>query len=1392
MEPRSNVWCRDPDPEGDEAWILAEVLSKSADEIKLVTLDKNKAQITRRRIVGTDQTEIKYEGVETANAPLSEADRVEGRDDDLIQLPHLHEPAILHAIHERFKYDRIYTYTGPVLIAVNPFQRLPLYTQNVLEAYRRDGLLRSQSLQPEHQLPPHVYSIADRSYRQMMRMDGASTFQRELKSQSILISGESGAGKTETTKIVMMYLTTLGTSSDHGVGHSAIGGGISHDEGLSTMEKVLQSNPILEAFGNGKTLRNDNSSRFGKLIELGFSRSGQLLGAKVQTYLLEKVRVGFHASGERNYHIFYQILRGADHDQLKRYHFHEGITGGLELSNHMHYTGQGGAPQLREFTDEDGLMYTLKAMRSMGWPEDQIEKVLMMVAGILHLGQVQFESGESSGVEIAVIDESAKVIVNTVAELLGVDVDKLHKALTERAVIARGDTIMSPISPAKALDARDALAKTVYGALFLWVVEQVNFCIGWKNDAEVRSTVGVLDIFGFECFAVNSFEQLCINFTNEALQQQFNKFIFKMEQELYESEKINWAFISFPDNQDCLDLIQLRPNGLLPQLDDECKLGQRGSDRNWANRLYKTFVPAGNVSENGRFQATAIQKGKAMFCVMHFAGLVAYSAETGFLEKNKDEIPLTAKAMFESAPNKLMRDVFAVQLRASEDSSEGANTAGKPAKSKTVGTQFKEQLNSLMERVASTEPHYIRCLKPNDTAKAKLLTRKRVTEQLRYGGVLEAVRVARMGYPVRLDHVSFFKRYRMLLPQTKVNELPWTLDESSDPQKMCIRLVEQILREGKSDKQDRSRVAKLRRMQLQPPPLDFPQADVQPGITKIFMRKPPYDILEAHRVLHQSASATLLQSFFRGIKERRGYFLLQAATQLVQRVYRGCVGRARWWRLKEAQASELLSKFLRTMVYKLKFIRAKSGMVELEARYRGRAVRRTLGATRIQTWRRMMKIRQIHAQLRAAAVAFQCTLRRRTALRLMLELKREQKDIGKLKDNNEKLKAEMAGLKAMLNAMAKGEASSKESEAKLQEKEQQIALLENRIKELERELEAQKLNVARLEKELEFIARARHSEIPPPPPAPESPKAYHRRHHTSESVAPRYHHAVEPVELSQPASRTHDKGQENVSLMANDASTPNRVSGSAAIHAEAIAEYKEKISMLEKELESERKAHREKDVEIIRLRAEINGVKLSDRDLQAMMAPVDGKLRPTPPPEQEILEKVTEEEEHDDEYDHIATAERQDSSLQPEVAGTDIQEETEVAAAEANQSISEVTEQAAPKAIPHATTTKEVISTLDKLGINLKDTPKAVKDRPFFERSPSDYFPLVRRGMAALADELLTKEEDEVVKVGWKHEITSRKEREEALRLVAQYNFCSFTFSLSFLSTCLLAFIPEH
>jgi len=912
MESGASVWCRDDD--GDEAWLLCEVLKRGTDKLDLKTVvlpsDSSSGSRTSKTFSrgiasrNAETGETKFDGVELANTPLSDEEKKEGRDNDLITLPHLHEPAILHSLSDRFFRGKIYTWTGPVLIAVNPFQRLPLYTNDILEVYRRDGLLRAQGMQSGTDLEPHVFAIADHSYRQMMA--------EQRRSQSILISGESGAGKTESTKIVMLYLTTLGAGFEEqqrgGGGIESTESGDSADGGgeLSIMQRVLQSNPVLEAFGNARTLRNDNSSRFGKFIELGFSRAGHLMGAKVQTYLLEKVRLAFHAAGERNYHIFYQLLRGCKEEDHKLYEFHEGITGGLDLPNFFHYTGQGGAPHLREFTDESGFEYTLKAMRRLGWSEETISSVLKVIAGLLHLGQIKFDSVEKDGLETAQVADDK--ILRYSSTLLGVDMEKMRVALTERIIVARGQEIKTSLTPEKAVDARDALSKTVYGALFLWVVDQVNQSVGWENDSDIRSSCGVLDIFGFECFAVNSFEQLCINYTNEALQQQFNQFIFKLEQAEYEAESIEWAFIEFPDNQDCLDTIQAPKFGILSMLDDECRL-PKGSDRNWANRMYEQYVPEKNqtVSDNTRFHASNVQKAKAIFCVRHFAGVVQYTAETNFMEKNKDEIPITAHTLFQTAPSELIRNTYAIQQRENTGREVPADDGmgAKQPKQKTVGQQFKEQLQSLIESVQKTDPHYIRCIKPNDAAKPLFLTRKRTTEQLRYGGVLEAVRVARAGYPVRMVHSNFYQRYRMLLPTTPDEALPWSM-EGHEPQQLCISLVDFVLEEGKMheaatangpldpNEAGITRSEKIRRMQHQPMAMKFPKTDVQLGKTKVFMRKHPHDCLEAHRVFHQHASATVIQCWGRGLAAQHEYYIVQDAIQTIQRVYRGSKGRERY------------------------------------------------------------------------------------------------------------------------------------------------------------------------------------------------------------------------------------------------------------------------------------------------------------------------------------------------------------------------------------------------------------------------------------------------------------------------------------------------------------------
>lgn len=663
--------------------------------------------------------------------------------------------------------------------------------------------------------------------------------------------------------------------------------------------------------------------------------------------------------------------------------------------------------------------------------------------------------------------------------------------------------------------------------------------------------------------------QLCINFTNEALQQQFNKFIFKLEQEEYERESINWAFIEFPDNQDCLDTIQARPKGILPMLDDECKLGQRGSDKNWAQRLNEIYLPERNqtISENTRFSATAIQKAKGIFCVRHFAGNVQYTAETGFLEKNRDEIPLTAKSLFEEDSSDLIKEVYEVQMEQSEE-----ETGKGPAKQKTVSQQFKQQLQSLIEMIETTDPHYIRCLKPNDAAKPKLLTRKRLTEQLRYGGVLEAVRVARMGYPVRLDHAGFFKRYRMLLPSVPEEKLAWSM-EDEDPQKLCVKFLDILLEEGakplvyENAVGTITRANKIRMAQRQPEPMVFAKTDVQLGKTKVFMRKGPHDLLESHRVFHQSASSTLIQSWMKGMQQRRRYLIMADAALDIQRWYRGCMGRARWWRLREAQAGQLLTNNFRMQVVRIKYNRSRAGTISLQAQYRGRATRRLIALTKIQAYRRMYIRKNAFRKLRSASVAIQCCVRRGIAKKEFNELKRSQKDMGKLKEHNEKLKMEMASLKAMLQAQAASDAGKAENKKAIEEKEEEIKKLEIRVSQLERELANEKEFVQKLENELAAQKENNH-------------RIVQDLQYQKELLA-------KSPQVSEQA-RKHSRAQ-STGIPAVTEPLAEAVVVGHTITPEALAMHRAEVARLEAQLEEERKMRHAASREIRSLRSALEG-----------------------------------------------------------------------------------------------------------------------------------------------------------------------------------------------------------
>jgi myosin-5 len=885
MEAGADVWVRFESSE--EAWVQGRIFSREQKSESLTEI-----VVTLSDTGGRLAYEISdHETNELADVKLRN-DRSSWDIEDLIHLPHLHEPAILNSLNVRYDQGLIYTNTGPILIAVNPFKTLPLYSTSILEEYYSYGLLKSQGVEDGSTLSPHVFQIADNAYRDMMRLMRGDGFRKgSSASQTILISGESGAGKTESTKFVMRYLTTVGSST-----------GSSITEEGSIMDKVLQSNPILEALGNARTVRNDNSSRFGKFIELNFDRRGLLIGASIRTYLLEKVRLPFQAEGERNFHIFYQLTKMADEDMKAQL--------SLDHPSRFHFTNQGDIYDLRFMDDAHEYEKLRHAMRVLDFPDDKVEQALSCIAGIIHLGEVGFieqDDGEASAVNPAQQPSFLKA-----CELMGLDAGQFETAMTTRSIDTRGEIIVKKLKVDQADGAKDALAKMLYGRIFDWAVFTINQSIACDMN-DVKAYIGVLDIFGFECFQRNSFEQLCINYTNETLQNQFNQFIFKMEQEEYEREGIQWSFISFPDNQECLDLIEARSTGILATLDDECKV--RGNDEKFANRLYK------GLKEHPRFKADFKQQRDLCFTVIHYAGEVPYDT-TGFVEKNKDDLPLEAEALFRSASFDLVREIFTNSYAQEEEEEEKKDSSGdrggggggarrKPT-FKSIGSFFKLQLHSLMSKIHTTAPHYIRCLKPNDRNVSDCFVRNRINEQLKYGGVLEAVRVARSGFPVRLPHGDFYARYKPIAkpshPIFKTLPIKLTPSQASDAavsRQFCEKLIDALFeftseeKEGDEEKKeeakevDRSQLTKKEREILEWTEGTVDPQSVQLGISKVFLRTKAYDLLENRRHRRLIISAVKIQCVVRMYVYKAKYFELRDATWLLLRVARGMLGRKR-------------------------------------------------------------------------------------------------------------------------------------------------------------------------------------------------------------------------------------------------------------------------------------------------------------------------------------------------------------------------------------------------------------------------------------------------------------------------------------------------------------------
>ncbi|XP_051225687.1 myosin-17 isoform X1 [Lolium perenne] len=842
--------------------------------------------------------------------------------DDMTRLSYLHEPGVLDNLAVRYAKNVIYTYTGNILIAINPFQRLPnLVDVRTMEKYKGANL---------GDLDPHVFAIADVSYRQMMN---------EGKSNSILVSGESGAGKTETTKLLMRYLAFLGGRSGTG--------------GRTVEQQVLESNPVLEAFGNAKTVRNNNSSRFGKFVELQFDKSGKISGAAIRTYLLERSRVCQTSSPERNYHCFY-FLCSAPSEDIKKYK--------LGDPSSFHYLNQSSCIRVDGINDAEEYLATRNAMDMVGITEQEQEAIFRVVAAVLHLGNINFAKGSEADSSV-IKDEKSRFHLDTAGELLMCDCEKLENALIKREINTPEGVITTTVGPNSATISRDGFAKQIYSRLFDWLVNRINASIG--QDPSSDKLIGVLDIYGFESFKTNSFEQLCINFTNEKLQQHFNQNVFKMEQEEYTREQINWSYIEFVDNQDVLDLIEKKPGGIIALLDEACMF-PKSTHETLSQKLYEKF------KTHKRFAKPKLSR--TAFTIQHYAGDVTYQSDH-FLDKNKDYVVAEHQELLNASRCSFVSVLFPP---APEE-----NT--KSSKSSSIATRFKMQLHELMETLSSTEPHYIRCVKPNSVLKPAIFENTNVLQQLRCSGVLEAIRISCAGYPTRKLFRDFLHRFRILAPEL--------LKEKNDEKVTCQKVLDKIGLQG-----------------------------YQIGRTKVFLRAGQMAELDAIRTEARNTAARGVQGQFRTHAAREQFLILRNASVCLQSFVRARLACKLHGFLRQQAAALKIQKNIRCYFARrtysqlcLSAITLQTGLRTMAARNEFNARNQNKASIQIQSRWRRHRDNLSYIKLKRAALTYQCAWRGRVARRELRQLKMAARDTQALKVAKEKLEERVEELTSRLS-----------------------------------------------------------------------------------------------------------------------------------------------------------------------------------------------------------------------------------------------------------------------------------------------------------------------------------------------------------------------------------------
>lgn len=927
--------------------------------------------------------------------------------DDLTNLSHLNEPAVLQAIRLRYAQKEIYTYSGIVLIATNPFARVDsLYVPGMVQVYA--GKQRASQA-------PHLFAIAEEAFADMLR-DGHN--------QTIVVSGESGAGKTVSAKYIMRYFATRESPDQLGMRSRGRADTMSETE-----EQILATNPIMEAFGNAKTTRNDNSSRFGKYIEIMFNKSMDIVGARIRTYLLERSRLVFQPLKERNYHIFYQLVAGASDAERQEL--------GLIPVEHYDYLNQGGAPHIDGVDDAKDFSETRQSLTRLGVTVEEQKAVWQILAALLHIGNIKISASRNESQLSASEASLAKA-----CSLLGIEATEFAKWTVKKQLVTRGEKIMSNLTQQQATVVRDSVSKYIYSSLFDWLVETMNnFLAPQEVIDQMSSFIGVLDIYGFEHFAKNSFEQFCINYANEKLQQEFNQHVFKLEQEEYVREQIDWKFIDFSDNQPCIDLIEGKL-GVLALLDEESRLPM-GSDESFVTKLHHNFS-----QDKHKFYKKP-RFGKSAFTVCHYAIDVTYESD-GFIEKNRDTVPDEHLEVLRSTTNVFLAHVLdasaTVRARDNEALAPKANgpTPGRragaaAARKPTLGGIFKSSLIELMHTINSTDVHYIRCIKPNEGKEAWKFEGPMVLSQLRACGVLETVRISCAGYPTRWTYEEFALRYYMLIQSSE-----WT----TEIRDMANAILRQALGAAKNDGTDK----------------------YQLGLTKIFFRAGMLAFLENLRTSRLNNAAIMIQKNLRAKYYRRRYLEALDSIKTFQAFARAVMARHHAQEARRHKGATTIQRVWRGSKERKRYVQFRHDLIVFEATAKGWLCRKQILDKRLgdaarciqRSWRSHQQLKS-WCDYRRKVVKAQSLWRGKQARKGYKKLREEARDLKqisyKLENKVVELTQNVGTLKGENKAL-KGQVQNYENQLKSWRERHNA--LESRANDLQREANQAGITAAKL------------------------------------------------------------------------------------------------------------------------------------------------------------------------------------------------------------------------------------------------------------------------------------------------------------------------------------------